>query len=76
VTPFLEAHLQKACQSILVTAFTWDLVEKKRKKDRGVENSAVLLLPKEVNELNVISQQSGRGLFLEPPTPFQSPFPL
>jgi len=42
VIPFIEAYLQEACQSGLVAAFVGDIVEEKRKKDRGAENSAVL----------------------------------
>jgi hypothetical protein len=38
----MEAHLQEACQSGLVVAFVGDIVEEKRKKDRGAEDSAVL----------------------------------
>jgi hypothetical protein len=71
VIPFIEALLQEPCQSALVAAFIGDIVAEKRKKDRGAENSAVLLLPKLLNKLNVISQQFDRGLFPEHPTPLQ-----
>jgi hypothetical protein len=38
----MEADVQEACHSGLVAAFVKDIVEEKRKKDRGAENSAVL----------------------------------
>jgi hypothetical protein len=69
--PFIESQLQEACQRGLVAAFVGHIVaEKRKKKDRGVENSAVLFLSKKVNELNVISQQFDQGLFLESAMPF------
>ena len=76
VIPFPGSQLQEACQRILIIAFTWDLVGKKTKKDRGMGNSPALFLPKEANELNVISQQSDQGLSLEPPIPFYHSSPL
>jgi len=36
VIRFLEADLQEVCQIILVTAFTWDLVENERKEGQGI----------------------------------------
>jgi hypothetical protein len=43
VIPFIEVQLQEACQSSLVVAFVGNIVAEKIKKDRGAENSAVLL---------------------------------